>query len=591
MQHNPHSGHRNTALEPATTTVTMPRRTQQPGSAVWLLGLALLIGCSEASEASPTTSDATAAQDAPQTADAGGQSDADGADDAQTADATDAELAADSEAVVDTVADAGTTADANSIDDAAQTDAGSKPDASKVCTPGQQQCAGALLSTCAAKGDGWITTPCFPGLACQDGLCSAVASNLILVVDSSGSMDEDVQGPDGKNKCPSSSFVWPMCDSGPEYPTGCTRMGVSKYVLSQAIVNLSPAKVRTAMFRFPQSISSTLTGNCTSGFYDGQSTLKGDDDSHQITETTSWYWNQLGDTLCSPYPALDSDNDLAGVSMWLDGKEIKNVDPELRADGGTPIGKTLFYVGEYLRNRVIVDGKACTVDADCGSVHYRCTDGVCADPARSCRETVVVLFTDGGESNSPSDFFSPWVQAKRLAMGLGCSSNVDCVGGATCQAGRCLSTQQSTGYGCSDDGDACDPTVAKPCSGSAVCQPMPFFCSTTGTACQPFGTTPDSPLHCASPGYCIADPRPLQTAIGKPFTANVLRSPDGKPFGVKVFVVDISGETSQSAVKGSFSIALAGSGKLLGADAADPGSFLKVVGKAFDIKNGNVCGK
>ena len=41
----------------------------------------------------------------------------------------------------------------------------------------------------------------------------------------------------------------------------------------------------------------------------------------------------------------------------------------------------------------------------------------------------------------------------------------------------------------------------------------------------------------------------------------------------------------------SFSIALAGSGKLLGADAADPGSFLKVVGKAFDIKNGNVCGK
>jgi hypothetical protein len=68
---------------------------------------------------------------------------------------------------------------------------------------------------------------------------------------------------------------------------------------------------------------------------------------------------------------------------------------------------------------------------------------------------------------------------------------------------------------------------------------------------------------------------------------NVLRSPDGKPFGVRVFVVDISGAAS---LKNSMSLALAGNGKLLGADASDPDNFLKALDKAFDFKNLKVCG-
>ena len=51
---------------------------------------------------------------------------------------------------------------------------------------------------------------------------------------------------------------------------------------------------------------------------------------------------------------------------------------------------------------------------------------------------------------------------------------------------------------------------------------------------------------------------------------NVLRSFDGKAFQVRVIVVDISGSTNVSDIKGSASIAIAGAGKLLGADASDP---------------------
>ena len=69
---------------------------------------------------------------------------------------------------------------------------------------------------------------------------------------------------------------------------------------------------------------------------------------------------------------------------------------------------------------------------------------------------------------------------------------------------------------------------------------------------------------------------------------NVLRSPDGKPFGVRVNVVDISAQPNLS---NSMSVALAGNGKLLGADAADPNTFLESLTAVFDIKNLKVCGE
>ena len=75
----------------------------------------------------------------------------------------------------------------------------------------------------------------------------------------------------------------------------------------------------------------------------------------------------------------------------------------------------------------------CDADADCHNANYVCDKGKCKDPLRSCRDTVVILFTDGGESAN-NDYDSPWVQAKRMSIGLGCDSDADCVGGATCQS-------------------------------------------------------------------------------------------------------------------------------------------------------------
>jgi hypothetical protein len=563
-----------------------------------LLGLALALpGCSDAEEpATKATADATAdtAAETAGTDMTQAGSDAAASDDLA---GNDADLDSDSGNDLDGAAaqsdgvelDLAAATD-SLVGDSGTTDAAVTPDA-KTCKPGQQQCAGPLLSTCSGKGDGWVNTPCFPGLACQEGSCNIVSSNLIVVVDSSGSMDEPVPAAGGGDKCPGAQLTWPGCDSGALFPTGCTRMGVSKFVLAEALKGLSPAKVRTAMFRFPQASKSVASPTCTSGYYDGKSEITGDNDTMMVTPLSSWYWNNLQETLCSPYPKTVAEDDFGGIAKWLDNLEVKGTDPELRADGGTPIGKTLFYVGEYLRNQVIVDGKTCTTDSDCGSVHYLCQDKVCVDPARSCRETVVVLFTDGGESNSPSDFFSPWVQAKRMAIGLGCQNNSDCVGGATCNAGRCLTVTQNTAYGCSNDGDPCDPLATNPCGNGVQCQSMPFVCTATGKPCQPSGTTPGQPLDCAAPGVCVADPRPLQSAIGTPFDANVLRSPNGKPFGVKLFVVDISGSTKLTDIKGSASLAIAGNGKLLGADAADPTNFLKVVDSAFDIKSAKICGQ
>jgi hypothetical protein len=71
---------------------------------------------------------------------------------------------------------------------------------------------------------------------------------------------------------------------------------------------------------------------------------------------------------------------------------------------------------------------------------------------------------------------------------------------------------------------------------------------------------------------------------------NVLRSFDGKPFQVRVIVVDISGSANASDIKGSASIAIAGAGKLLGADASDPQALISTLDSAFDIKQKKVCG-
>jgi len=464
---------------------------------------------------------------------------------------------------------------------------------STVCTPGTQTCQGIKLATCGTKGDGFIVTNCYPGMACVGGGCQPVPGNLVIVFDSSGSMDSAVVKKDGSKFCAVSASTWPICEYGAAtFPPGCTRMGVSKSVFKQALAKLDDATTKMLLFRFPQKASTTTKPSCASGYYTGQDKLSGDLGVETVSATTNWFWDNLNETLCEPFPANSSAKTKAGILKWMDGIESKvPVDPELRPTGSTPIGKTLFYVGEYLRNRVIIDGQACTTDASCQNVNYVCQGGKCADAARSCRETVVILFTDGGETNSNS-FFAPWVQAKRLSQGLGCTSSADCVGGTVCKTfQQCLTAGKPNGKFCSANTDC----VSGTCSTTPQTQCMPeiegtgYFCTDGGTPCQPDIKDPASPTFCdpAKGGQCVQDPRPMLTATAKDPPANVLRSPDGKPFGVRIHVVDISGAAN---VQASMGLALSGNGKLLGADASDPGQFLGVLDAAFDLKTKKVCG-
>lgn len=455
----------------------------------------------------------------------------------------------------------------------------------KVCTFGETTCIGAKLGTCGPFEDGWIESNCFPGLTCSQGACVPVSNNLVIVFDTSGSMTGKV------NSCSASGQSWPSCDPN----QACTRMDVSKKVFTKALGKIDDKVTRMALFRFPQKLYYKTTGaSCTTGYYQGQSKLSTDQANLQAVEgaSASWFWDSVAETECVEFPTSAASTTKADMLKWLDGSEAMSAvgscsaptstctptpgcagtccagtcyvhtDPELRPNGGTPIGKTLFYVGEYLRNRVVIDGKTCKVDADCDNVNYACKDGLCKDSARSCRETIVVLFTDGGESNSATNYFAPWVQAKRMAYGLGCQSDADCVGGTNddpiiCKSGKCLPKYDITGY----------------------------YCSAGGAPCLP-GATSGEATFCA--GTCTPDPRPTLTATAAVAKDNVLRSPDGKPFAVRVYVVDISGATD---MKNSMSLAISGNGKLLGADAEDPEKFLAALDSVFDIKNAKVCGE
>ncbi len=375
-----------------------------------------------------------------------------------------------------------------------------------------------------------------------------------------------------------------------------------------------------SLFRFPQTGGQCgVSCSCTSGGYSGDSTIKGDGNAQMVVDSSSWFWNNVNQIMCVAFPKASGEQTKAAIGKWMDNVQDA-ANPELRATGGTPIGKSLFYIGEYIRNKVVVDGKACKVDDDCGNANYACDlsackdatcQGACKDAARSCRDTIVILFTDGGETSSNS-YFGPWIQAKRMAMGLGCATDADCVGDASCQKiSECVGggTQLGSGVLCNPGNGNADcvdeKSGMKTCATFQQCMPKAqasnYQCSEGATACLPTcvggatggcvqapkpGEDP-SPAYCS--GQCTRDPRLRLTATATESKNNVLRSPDGKPFAVRLYVVDI-GSVSAEDVKNSMSLAISGGGKLLGADASDPVQFLGALEKAFDLKNKNVCG-
>ncbi|MEC9071478.1 MAG: hypothetical protein VX938_03825, partial [Myxococcota bacterium] len=204
--------------------------------------------------------------------------------------------------------------------------------------------------------------------------------------------------------------------------------------------------------------------------------------------------------------------------------------PELRAMGQTPLGRSLFYAGEIFRHHILVQGKVCETTEDCGSPHHTCEEGRCHDPFAACRPNAIVVFSDGQETvdiNS-QQFFHPRVQAKRLRYGLGCDDDGDCAGGASCEGGVCASSE-----------------IGLP----------ETTCRWTGAPCE---SGPDCPLYACStdPDGCtdICEHMGLETVDAEGH--NVLRDHGGNPASVTVHVADADGES-----EGGGHIAAMGGGK------------------------------
>ncbi|MFO0746894.1 MAG: hypothetical protein U1F43_14665 [Myxococcota bacterium] len=349
----------------------------------------------------------------------------------------------------------------------------------QVCDPDPTtwRCLSATTARqCNAFGNEQQIVECQPGRACYEGKCEFIRHNVVVVFDTSGSMHDylDRTFPGNPGTCDQNHTPclqpFPACDD-PADPL--TLFTLAKTVFADVIETTIGGFSQFALERFPQREAATNNPGCFVGFYTTDTEMTGDDESKV---PGAWFDQNLGEVLVVPFPLRNSLDNKAKLLEWLDfserlgatdtacttndqcgtgkcgqvngeGRCFHHTDDELRANGETPLGKSLFYAAEYIRRYVRVDGKACTTDASCGSAGYQCVSGFCKDPYRKCKDDFIVLFTDGEESffQDETSFFNPAVQAKRMAYGLDCTADADCRGGAVCTNHVCLGPGQTAG--------------------------------------------------------------------------------------------------------------------------------------------------
>ena len=371
-----------------------------------------------------------------------------------------------------------------------------------VCEAGFATCADARVLECNSTGTEEKLVTCPPGRACYDGRCDIIRHNVLVIFDTSQSMNDYIFpsaktgvacGP-GEPACPfghtcssatsageclapgSATMCaahggpclepFPVCD---DLSAPMTLLGLSKVVFDESVRTAIGGFAHFALQVFPQREAAPNPPACYSGWYTSAPNMTGDDGAVD-TATGRWFADHLGEAFVVPFPRRNTLDNTAELLTWVDGAEILSAtdtpcqssadcggascgrvngegrcfvhsNNELRGQASTPLGKSLFYAGEYFRRFVRVDGKPCQSSADCGSSGYMCKDDVCLDPYRKCRDDFIILFTDGYESyhTSPIQFFNPAVQARRLAFGLDCATDAECRGGASCNPeGRCV---------------------------------------------------------------------------------------------------------------------------------------------------------
>jgi hypothetical protein len=461
-----------------------------------------------------------------------------------------------------------------------------------ICQPNEPDgCEGYDQRFCNSLGTGYFALPCGGGKVCEAGECKPVAPNIIMMVDTSGSMNWLVNGTKPNEcfggNCP--PWTFPSCED-PVAPK--TRLGLVKAALQAVVASESAANLRLALQRFPQIPFTEddffgLAPTCEGGYWEyTPGIVMTGDNNQKTTQLGSWFTQAIDEIVPFPFSSAGATN-LQELAKWFDFNESiaptqgscwdSNqcgggpciggscqffTNPELRAVGATPIGKSLFYAGEYLKHFVLVEGKACQDTVDCGSPHHTCVDGACHDPFAECRPNVIIAFTDGAETENVhiNDFFHPRVQAKRMQFGLGCKADEDCLSGAFCLEGVC-----------------------RPPAG--VVDEEALTCETGGLSCN---STWDCPDPCATFGGCQGECLPTAVQVVDNLTdANVLRDWSGNPVTVKVNIVDASGQIGANEL-----VARYGGGKHFSVNLDDPNELVNTFGSLLgDAKSGAACGE
>lgn len=315
-----------------------------------------------------------------------------------------------------------------------------------LCAPGELLCRFGRRVRCDEAGFPSQLDPCPAEQVCAEGACIDPQPEVLLLVDTSGSMAEPV-GPPGAVQ------PFPACEP-PEAPF--TRLGLVKTALTALFDAPEAEGLRMALMHFPQQAAPVPA--CPQGQYSPV-------DLPNMPNDLVFSADDLAQTLpllmAVPFSAdsLRADDRLRAWTNFEErvintGRPCADCDPagacrgdvcyehtqpELRPIGGTPIGRSLFVAAEYVRQHLLREGAPCETAVDCGAPYYQCVDGRCHDPLGACRTRTVILFTDGGESydNDPAGPYYPPTQAKRMNMGLMCAADVDCPLPAVCVDGQC----------------------------------------------------------------------------------------------------------------------------------------------------------
>lgn len=427
-----------------------------------------------------------------------------------------------------------------------------------VCEANASVCVDAKVRRCNASGTQEDLVTCDPGKACYEGQCEFLRHNVLLIFDTSGSMYDYIDPPSPEAQNPSSCastgapcLTFPACDD-PDDPL--TLITLAKRVFAESVQTAIGAFAQFALQRFPQIEAGANPANCSLGWYTvpDPPVVSGDDDAWS-TAPGGWFDQNLRQVFVVPFPVRNNLDNQAELLEWLDNVEslgasdtpcagnqdcgtgrcaayngerrcFYHAENELRVGGKTPLGKSLFYAGEYFQRFVVVDGKPCARSADCGSAGYLCKDQVCVDPYRKCRDSFIILFTDGEESEHQreTDFFNPVVQAKRLAYGLDCETDAGCRGGASCE------------------------------------------CADAGCASR----------RCVAPLWPNDQAQPYFDSAG----SGALASPDGEPIRVRTTVINL---TDNAGAARNRRIALAGGGVSIDVSAGDPDDFKRKLTQAM----------